>query len=146
MTDSAELAAMMGRFGKAYTRWLAKQLEHTGTTPARARLLLALSCEGALKMSDLGVQLGVTPRSITKLVDALEGEGLVLRAAHPTDRRATMIHLTPNGKSVCKQILLSSEHGAVTALYDDLSPADRNAMARLLRKLIACLAARGEEA
>lgn len=142
MTDSAELAAMMARFGKAYTRWLQKELEQTGTTPARARVLMALNCGGAQKMSDLGLQLGVTPRSITKLVDALESELLVVRAPHPSDRRATVIHLTPQGRLVCKQSLLSADSGAIAEIYDELTPTDRTQLTRILRKLTAAIEAR----
>jgi DNA-binding MarR family transcriptional regulator len=49
-------------------------------------------------MSDLGEELGVTSRNVTKLVDELETEGLVRRLPHPSDRRATVIELTQEGQ------------------------------------------------
>jgi DNA-binding MarR family transcriptional regulator len=46
-------------------------------------------------MRALSTSLGVTPTTITGLVDALEADGWVIRQPHPTDRRAIVIALTP---------------------------------------------------
>jgi DNA-binding MarR family transcriptional regulator len=48
-------------------------------------------------MGDLASRLGLTARTITTLVDALEQEGLLERHNDPTDRRATLIDMTPTG-------------------------------------------------
>lgn len=48
----------------------------------------------------LSEALRVTPRNVTGLVDSLEGDGLVARSAHPSDRRATLVTLTAKGKAV----------------------------------------------
>ncbi len=69
--DPQELARLVGEFAKAYTRHVWSELGHAGTTPARARLLAALQCEGPCKMNELGALLAVTPRNVTKLVDGL---------------------------------------------------------------------------
>src|SRR5262245_45570545 len=62
---------------------------------ARGRVLWALRESGPVLMRALSETLGVTPRSVTGLVDALEADGWVTRSPHPTDRRATLISLTP---------------------------------------------------
>ena len=80
----------------------------------------------------------VTPRNVTKLVDGLEAEGLVVREPHPHDRRATLIRITPAGMLVCKESAMAN-HAAVTALYEHLTAADRQQLARILKKLIAAL-------
>jgi DNA-binding MarR family transcriptional regulator len=46
-------------------------------------------------MRALSEAVGVTPRTITGLVDALEADGWVQRRPHPSDRRATIVALTP---------------------------------------------------
>ena len=103
MVDAQELARLVAEFGKTYTRRIWAEIGRTGTTPARARLLAVLQCHGSRKMSELGAELGVTPRNITKLVDGLEAEGLVARKAHPSDRRATLVSLTDKGALVGKR-------------------------------------------
>jgi len=135
MIAPEELAALVAEFGKAYTRRIWSEMERAGTTPARARLLMALQCRGSCKMSEIGAQLEVTPRSVTKLVDSLESEGLVERGRHPHDRRATLIQLTAQGMVVCKESALAN-HAAVAKLYKQLSASDRRHLSRILRKLL----------
>jgi DNA-binding MarR family transcriptional regulator len=142
MVDAQELARLVAEFGKTYTRRIWAEIGRTGTTPARARLLAALQCEGSRKMSELGAQLGVTPRNITKLVDGLEAEGLVARKAHPSDRRATLVLLTDKGALVGKESALA-DYAASAWLYKQLAPADRQHLARILRKLLDILAKSG---
>lgn len=137
--DSRELARLVAEFGKAYTRWIWLEMSRAGTTPARARLLAALQCEGPCKMNELGTTLSVTPRNVTKLVDSLEAEGLVTRKAHPSDRRVTLVSLTDRGVMVGKESAIADD-AAAAWLYEQLSPADRQNMARLLRKLLDVLA------
>jgi DNA-binding MarR family transcriptional regulator len=138
MADPQELARLVVEFGKAYTHHLWSEMGRAGTTPARARLLAALQCQGSCKMSDLGALLSVTPRNVTKLVDALEAEGLVVRQPHPSDRRATLIVLTDRGALVGKESALA-DHAAAARLYEQLGPSDRQHLARILRKLLAVL-------
>lgn len=134
MVKPEDLAPLMAEFGKAYTRKIYAEMSRAGTTPARARLLLTLQCQGSCKMADLSGYLSVTPRSVTKLVDGLEGEGLLVREPHPHDRRVTMIRLTPEGLLVCKESALAN-HVAVNAIYEALSAPDRQHLARILKKL-----------
>ena len=142
MVDAQELARLVAEFGKIYTRRIWTEIGRTGTTPAPARLLAVLQCEGARKMSELGAQLGVTPRNITKLVDGLEAEGLVARKAHPSDRRATLVLLTDKGALVGKESALA-DTAASAWLYKQLAPADRQHLAHILRKLLDTLAKSG---
>lgn len=61
---------------------------------ARGRVLWALHESGPLLMRAIGQALGISPRTVTGLVDALEADGWVTRSPHPGDRRATIISLT----------------------------------------------------
>jgi DNA-binding MarR family transcriptional regulator len=144
MVDAQELARLVAEFGKAYTRRIWAEMSRAGTTPARARLLAALQCQGSRKMNELGEELDVTPRNVTKLVDGLEAEGLVARKPHPTDRRATLVCLTDRGALVGKESALA-DYAAAAWLYQQLGPADRQHLARILRKLLATLAKCGAD-
>ena len=62
-------------FGPAYMRWVKSRLQEGGISYARMRLLSVLRCKGPQIMSSLSQGLGVTPRNVTALVDALEEEG-----------------------------------------------------------------------
>jgi DNA-binding MarR family transcriptional regulator len=138
MTDPEELAKLVSDFGKAYARWIAARTEHSGTTPARARLLSALQCRGSCPMNEIGAVLCVTPRSITKLVDGLEAEGLVVRGPHPTDRRVTLLTLTAKGLYVSKESAMAN-YAAIAQLYEHLSVSDQKALKRILGQLLEVL-------
>jgi DNA-binding MarR family transcriptional regulator len=62
---------------------------------ARGRVLWALDESGPVLMRALSQALGISPRTVTGLVDGLEADGWVTRSPHPEDRRATIISLTP---------------------------------------------------
>jgi DNA-binding MarR family transcriptional regulator len=121
-------------FGPAYMRWVKSRLGEGGISYARMRLLSALHCKGPQIMSNLSEGLGVTPRNVTALVDALEEEGLVRRQPHPTDRRATVIELTPRGAKACRG-MYDEHREAASELFADLSEEEQRELIRLLGSL-----------
>lgn len=74
-------------------------LRPLGLTFARYELLMLLefSRRGVLPMRVIGDRLQVHPTSVTNAVDRLESEGLAVRQAHPSDRRAVLVAITPSG-------------------------------------------------
>jgi len=131
-----QLVETTWEFAQTFDRWLQRCQPVEGISWSRLRLLGFLSCHGPQKMSDLGAELGVTPRNITTLVDALEQDGLVARRPHPTDRRVTLIELTPRA-ATCTAALWSERLAAASALFTSLSEADQRELLRLLRLLLA---------
>jgi DNA-binding MarR family transcriptional regulator len=77
-------------------------LKPSGLTFARYEVLMLLlfSRRGSLPMARIGERLQVHPASVTNAVDRLEAQGLVRRTPHPTDRRATLVELTDEGRAV----------------------------------------------
>ena len=82
----------------AFTRWAESHMNEKDLTPQRVRVMGPLMQNGPMMMSDLKDELGVSATSITALVDALEKDKMVTRKAHATDRRATMIAITPKAE------------------------------------------------
>jgi DNA-binding MarR family transcriptional regulator len=102
--------------------------------PSQFRALRVLNHHGALRLSDLSVRLHIAPRSATEVVDALETRGLVERRPDPRDRRATLVELTGPGTGVLRAIRAARGTEA-ERVFDRLSPADREHLARILREL-----------
>ena len=70
----------------------------------RHRLVLqALGLEGARSIAAIGQQLGLTPSTMTGIVDRLEDLGLLRREKHETDRRAFVLRLTPKGENAFRR-------------------------------------------
>ncbi len=78
-----------------------------GLTQQQWVLLAALGRGGpeGLPLSALGRNLLVTKANITGMVDRLERDGYVARAAHPSDRRVTRARLTPKGRRFLKAVV-----------------------------------------
>ena len=92
-----------------------------GLTPARTHLLWELGRRGPVPQRVLAEALKVTARAVTGLVDALVAQGLVTREAHPTDRRATLVTLTPRGETLVAK--LERDHKRLArALFASMSP------------------------
>jgi DNA-binding MarR family transcriptional regulator len=76
---------------------------------ARGRVLWALHETGPVLMRALSQTLGISPRTVTGLIDALEADGWVTRSPHPTDRRATVIALTEAAEVTLARLRASYE-------------------------------------
>ena len=77
---------------------------------------------------------------MTKRLDRIAEAGLVERRADPSDRRGTLVRLTPRGLDVVDRAL-ESHVANEESLLRPLSPAERRSLDSLLRKLLAELEA-----
>jgi len=84
---------------------------------------------------ELGQRLGIDPRNLVGVVDALEQRGLVERARHPGDRRRHVVRLTISGRDFVSQLRQAGEELELQ-LLTDLDAAERSALHRLLLKLL----------
>ena len=93
-----QLVEAFTELGPAWVRWVNACLPTDAVSYARMRVLYALHAHGQLSMSHLATALGVSPRRVTVLVEALEEDGLVRRQPHPTDGRSTLVAITEDGE------------------------------------------------
>ncbi|HLS45064.1 MAG TPA: MarR family transcriptional regulator [Ornithinicoccus sp.] len=88
-----------------------------------------------LRLGTLAGWLQITPRSVTEVVDALEGLGLVARTPDPADRRAVLVGLTDQGRQTARSIRSARKAQSETIL-DELSPEQRAQLRASLLTLI----------
>jgi DNA-binding MarR family transcriptional regulator len=89
---------------------------------ARGRVLWALQESGPVLMRALSQALGISPRTVTGLIDALEADGWVTRSPHPADRRATIVSVTPAAEETLARLREFYEglaHDLIGDLPDD---------------------------
>lgn len=124
---SADLAvSIIGRLFRLSTQLTDLQdlgAREYGMGFARGRLLWALSESGPVVMRALSERLGISPRTVTGLVDALEADDWVTRSPHPQDRRATIISLTPAAEEAIRAMRDAYE-GLAHDLLADVPPED----------------------
>ena len=72
---------------------------------AGATLLFKLSARGeSHRVTDLAEMLGVDTPTVTRKVQQLERDGMVVRQSDPDDRRASRIGLTPAGRRTIERV------------------------------------------
>lgn len=129
-----ELVELSARFSNAFRRWLDSGTPD-GLTYSRLRVLEVLHCQGPAKMKTLADGLGLSARNLTTVADSLEADGLLSRVAHPTDRRATLLELTPAGMAEADEAL-GPRLVEISRLFDELSPTARTALRSALTTLV----------
>jgi DNA-binding MarR family transcriptional regulator len=72
-------------------------------TMAQMRVLMLLSAVGEARMSDLAHQLGISPSTLSSLVDRLVEAHFVIRHDDPRDRRSVLVSLAPAGNQLLDQ-------------------------------------------
>jgi DNA-binding MarR family transcriptional regulator len=130
-TTSQQLADLFSLFAPAFLKWQYAGILVEGMTYPRMRLIHEIAEDGPQIMSALRDRLGVSARNITVLVDGLEREGLARRAPHSTDRRATLIELTDNGRAAHHAVYAAHADRA-QALFATLSATDQRHLKRIL--------------
>jgi DNA-binding MarR family transcriptional regulator len=130
------LAHLIDRF--ANTR-LAQGGFPAGMSFARANLLFAVHAatqnETSSRMVDIALDLGVTARTLTTMVDALEKQKLVERVPDANDRRAIQLEITDEGRAILDPLAQSLDT-ASEAVIGPLGEDERRVLMRLLTRLI----------
>lgn len=84
---------------KQYTAAMLRQ-HNIDLTPEQFLLIDLLWNQGPMSQLDIADQMQKDKNSITKLVDAIERKGYVVRQQNPNDRRSNTIVLTELGNSL----------------------------------------------
>jgi DNA-binding MarR family transcriptional regulator len=133
--DPVQLADLIFRQTRRLRRAQADRLAPFGLTPAQERALRVITrSEEPPRMTDLADRLGIVPRSLTTVIDALEQAGLVRREIDPQNRRAIRLHLTDHGLSV-RDDMREARRRAAEDLFAPLSADDRATLGQLLSTL-----------
>jgi DNA-binding MarR family transcriptional regulator len=93
--DTAALAHDLRLAVMRFSRRLRSQRVDTSVTLTHLAALSTLKRHGPMSPGELAAHERVQPPSMTRVVVALEGMGLVTRTPHPTDGRQVVIDLTP---------------------------------------------------
>ena len=91
-------------------------------------------------MNELARFLGLDKSSVTGLVDRAERRGLVARVPSTTDRRAVLVSLTDDGRSLVSQAAAHFE-ADVLALLSHLPSRERDTLSRIISRLLVTHAA-----
>lgn len=140
--DPAQLSAgeLLTLLARRLRHRRGQELQPFGLTPAQYRAFgIVARCthrEGdELRPSGLAERLGIAPRSATEVVDALQEKGLIRRAPSPTDRRATALSLTDDGRQLLSRLRSTMDRASQERAEDLFSVLDANELDTLTRLL-----------
>jgi DNA-binding MarR family transcriptional regulator len=85
-------------------------------------------------MSVIAERLAVVARTVTDVVDGAEIAGVVARRDDPTDRRSTLVELTPSGRRLLDQLDTARSQSAAR-VFGVLTEAQRGQLLALLHEV-----------
>jgi DNA-binding MarR family transcriptional regulator len=83
---------------------MAQSMSALGLTVTKTHLLWLVKQNGPSTQQRLAAELGVSPRHVTGLVDALQADGFAHRQPHPHDRRAVLVGLSSKGEATMSRL------------------------------------------
>lgn len=122
-------------------RKLRREDAASGLNAPRLSALSVVVFAGPVTLGDLAGAEQVRPPTMTRIVDALAEQGLVVKKRNAKDGRSTLIHATTSGK----KLLMQGRERRVRALAAQiaaLNAGDREALgdaAEIMRRVIAAI-------
>ncbi|WP_291866150.1 helix-turn-helix domain-containing GNAT family N-acetyltransferase [Bradyrhizobium sp.] len=139
-SDDDQIAAVRA-FNRFYTRKLGvldQQLLKSPFSLSEARVLYELAHREDAAAKQIGIELGVDPGYLSRIVQKFDEDGLITRKPLPSDRRQYRLALTAKGRQAFGKLERSS-HDEVAAMLAALPGGDRGrlvgAMAAIKRLL-----------
>jgi DNA-binding MarR family transcriptional regulator/N-acetylglutamate synthase-like GNAT family acetyltransferase len=134
--DRDEQIAAVRAFTRFYTRKLGvldQQLLKSPFSLSEARVLYELANGESPSAKQIGIELGLDPGYLSRIVQKFDEDGLITRKPLPADRRQVQLSLTAKGRQAFAKLDRSS-HDNVAAMLATLPQDDR-------KRLIAAMAA-----
>jgi len=91
---------------------------------------------GTLRLTTLAQDMGLSLSRVSRVVDTLEGGGLLKREQCPADARATNAHLTPAGVALARKAQATHRAGVQRRFFEQLSQAQVAALAVAFTRLL----------
>jgi DNA-binding MarR family transcriptional regulator len=136
--------SLLHQVGRELATALERGLVPCGVTAQQAALLLHAGRQDS-GPSQLMALLGTDTAGMTKLLDRLQDKGLLQRRPHPHDRRAVIIELTEQGRSLIPR--LPPIFGRVTSqLLDGFTTDEVSQLTTMLQRMLDNLRATGTDA
>lgn len=126
---------LMNRIMGRYNAGFREELAGLGLTTPKARALAVLSVVEAPLIGELAVYTVTEQSTLSRALDQLQADGLIVRQTDPDDSRATRVTITDAGRAVF-QTLWPHMHEAQERMFRDVPAAERQAFVATLQKML----------
>jgi DNA-binding MarR family transcriptional regulator/GNAT superfamily N-acetyltransferase len=124
--DAEQQVAAVRAFNRFYTRKLGVLDQHLLKSPfslSEARVLYELANREDAAAKEIGIELGLDPGYLSRIVQNFDESGLITRKPSPADRRQYRLSLTAKGRQAFARLDRSS-HDEVAAMLGTLPRGD----------------------
>jgi len=146
--DSAAQISAVRAFNRFYTRKLGvldQQLLKSPFSLSEARVLYELANREDPAAKEIGVELGLDPGYLSRIIQKFGEDGLITRKPLPSDRRQHRLNLTAKGRQAFARLDRNS-HDDVAAMLAALSPAGGERLIAAMAAIERLLGASGAQA
>lgn len=119
---------------RLYVKYFETEAAEQGLSLGSCKALVTLSRNEGATQTRLAELSDTEPMTLVRIIDRLEGDGLLERRADPADRRAYRLHLKPAAKPVLDEIFRVADRVRGEAL-GGLSSEERLQLVDLLERL-----------
>lgn len=118
----------------AISGYVKRQLAPLGLAPEQSLVLLLLYREDGLPQHEIAARLRKDKTNVNRMIDNLEGKGVVVRRADREDRRIQLVWLTESGKALEAPVLGMTER-TTRLLTEGFAPEELEAGRRFLERV-----------
>jgi len=132
--NAPRLMTVLTRCARAVGQLAERSIADTGLCPTDFAALEALKHKGPLTITEIQAKVLLASGSMTAAVDRLERKGLVIRTSTPKDRRAKVLELTADGRTVV-DVAFEQHAEELESAMSVLTGAEKQQLYELLKKL-----------
>lgn len=133
-TDFDDQISAVRAFNRFYTRKLGvldQQLLKSPFSLSEARVLYELAHREDAAAKEIGIELGLDPGYLSRIVQKFDDDGLITRKPVPSDRRQYRLGLTAKGRQAFARLERTS-NDQVAAMLGKLGAGERNVVANAM--------------
>jgi DNA-binding MarR family transcriptional regulator len=112
-----------------------------GQTSARWRVLAAVQ-DAPMTVAQIARAWSLARQSVQRVADLLERDGLVAYEDNPSHKRASLVRLTPEGRSALRRIQ-GAQRAWASAIGDEIGPGDLGTATEILARVMTAVEAAG---
>ncbi|BAE85221.1 MarR family winged helix-turn-helix transcriptional regulator [Desulfitobacterium hafniense] len=134
---SGSFGHKVNKSARLITQKLARNFRENGIdiTAEQWKILLYLYREDGQTQNSLAESTGKDEPSVSRIINTMEKNNLVLRTRHPNDRRTNLIYLTEDGRNM-REVLMSMGKKTNSQVTQGIAPEEIEVCIQVLNKVI----------
>lgn len=126
---------LMNRITHRYNQSLQSVMAEQGLSISKMRAVAALAANGTLSVNELTVLAVSEQSTMSRTLDQLELDGLIVRTACKKDSRVRVVTLTKSGRKIYRSIW-PEMHAAEEALFENIPQKQRDEFVNTLSQIL----------